>query len=90
MLGVNTDKGKDIKLPIKQSQFQEYVDLGYLTTNFKILVSFEIFLFILRFLRIMADKFPAFGALFAVIKVAAVDLMMFGLVMLILAFGYNY
>ena len=49
--GIFTIKGVDVKLPISENEFQDYADLSYTTTDFKVIVSVGILLVFIRVLK---------------------------------------
>ena len=81
---------ENVTVPLKgEDKFQEYVDHWNHTKAFWIVSSFLFFLLSIRLLRIITERFPAFGALFETIKVALKDLFNLFIAIFILILGFS-
>lgn len=87
--GVNTDGGVNIKLPIKnEAEFQQYVDLARYSHYYRLIYCVLLVFLTCRWIKIITDKFPAFGALFQTIGIASKDLINILISIFVLMFGF--
>ncbi|CAI2380259.1 unnamed protein product [Moneuplotes crassus] len=81
---------RDIKLPVDQDQFQDYAELGGITSIFKYIICINIILICIRSLKLLTVKFPSFSALFDTVRIAFNDFIIWFLVITILLCGFVY
>lgn len=87
--GLGSTNGTKIDFPINnEADFQKYVNLARYTHYYKLMYCLLLVFLVFRWIKILTDKFPSFGALFQTISVAAKDLINIIISIFILLFGF--